>query len=285
LNFVVLEPPVYYIKCLLSIGSMDSSAAQSPLSSPAEDHHSKSPASRSGLLQTLWWAIVLTIIIVACIGASASIVIVSDTQAVTSWKVQPAVLLAVLSSVLNLALAAVLSMSVAITWWRAFLQGTKLANLHYIWEHGTGLNPIPALCRDVYARKVVLVAGIVAVVKFINNPLLQRATSIIAYDSVTNETIQLDITQRLPDSWPGPIQNSSMQLIIGGPHSLAAAQGWWSNSTITSYNEPGYYCNGTCTGKVPGAGISLDCNSTTETRNLLASTSHDSIIFAINTTL
>ncbi|KAI9766206.1 MAG: hypothetical protein M1839_005008 [Geoglossum umbratile] len=264
---------------------MASTTPGSPSSSLTQDPHPEVPASQSGFQQTLWSAIILTLIIMACIGASAGIVIASDKQAVTSWKVQPAVLLAVLSSVLNIALTAAMSMSIAITWWRAVLRGTKLANLHHIWEHGTNLNPLPALCGDVNTRKVVLVAGIVAAVKFINNPLLQRASDIITHDIVTNETMMLDVTQRLPDGWPGKIQNSSMQLVIGGPHGLSAAQGWWSNSTIASHNKPGYYCNGVCTGNVPGAGISLDCNSTTITRDLLANSSHNSIIFAINTTL
>jgi hypothetical protein len=204
---------------------MVDSIAKSPSSSTSRNPHAKALAWKACLQQTPWSAMILALIIIACMGASAGIIIVSEKQTVASWKVQPTVLLAVLSSVLNFALAAAMSISIAVSWWKSALRGTTLVNLHYIWEHGTGLNPIPALFGDLDVKKVILVAWIVAVVKFINNPLLQRATHIKVQGVVENETMMIDITQRLPDGWLGKIQNASAALIIGGPHGLSAAQG------------------------------------------------------------
>src|SRR5436190_13994465 len=96
----------------------------------------KAQAWRPSLLQGPWLAMILISTIVACMGASASVIIVSDKQRVVLWKIQPTVLLAIMSSVLNVALSTALSISVAIAWWRSALHGTTLARLHYIWCRG-----------------------------------------------------------------------------------------------------------------------------------------------------
>jgi hypothetical protein len=218
-------------------------------------------------------------------GASACIITVSDKQTVASWKVQPTVLLAVLSSVLNLALGTVLSMSVAITWWRSALHGTTLARLHYIWDRGEGYSFAPALKAGFDARKVALIAAVIAMVKFVNNPLLQRSTHIRSREIATNEVMKMDITQRLPDGWTGTIGNGSAITIVGSRFGLSDVQAWWRNDTIMSHNKPGYYCNGTCEGKVQGSGISYNCSSTTEALDLSTPKNDGSIIFAINSTM
>jgi hypothetical protein len=218
-------------------------------------------------------------------GASAGIIIVSDKQAVASWKVQPTVLVAVLSSILNFALAAALSIVVAVTWWRSVFHGTTLAQLHYIWDRGAGCSFIPAFIAGFDARKVALVAAVVATVEFVNNPLLQRATHIRTRDISVDEPMMLDLTQRLPDGWTGIIGNGSAITMIGSRLGLSTVQAWWRNDTITSRNIPGYYCNGTCEGKVRGAGISYSCSSTTETLDLSTPKNDGSIVFAINSTM
>src|ERR1700736_565899 len=111
-----------------------------PSSDATEDSRSTTPKWRTSLP---WMAILLVLLVLACMGASAGIIIASNNQTVASWKVQPTVLLAVLSSVLNHALSTALYISVAITWWRSTLRGTTLARLHSIWDHGTGSSLFP----------------------------------------------------------------------------------------------------------------------------------------------
>ena len=235
--------------------------------------------------RTPWFAIILLLITLVCMGASAAIIIVSDKQAVASWMVQPAVLLAVLSSVLNFALAAAFSISVTITWWRSAEHGAPSAHLHYIWNRGAGLSFISAITAGVDARKVALAAALVATVKFVNNPLLQRATHIRTQDMVTNDTMMLDMTQRIPDGWMATIGNGSSISVVGSRNGLSTVQAWWWNNTITSRNIPSYYCDGTCEGKVQGAGISYICSSTTEALDLSTSKNDGSVVFAINSTM
>jgi hypothetical protein len=252
--------------------------AESHATSP-DPHRRKS----SSLQRIPWLAATLLLVVLVCIGASAGIIVFSDKRTVASLKVQPTVLLAILSSVLNFALGITFSTSVAITWWRSAIQGTSLARLHYIWNRGEGLCFFSALAAGSDARKVVLAAATIAMVKFVNNPLLQRATHIRAQDIVTSDTIALNITQMLPEGWLGTIVNASSGSVIGSRNGLATAQAWWRNDTITTLNAPGYYCDGTCEGNVQGAGISYNCSSTTQALDL--STGEGKVIFAINTTM
>lgn len=250
---------------------------------------SGSPSSaqdwRPGFHHTPWSAMILILIMLACMGASAGIIISSDKQTVVSWKVQPAVLLAVLSSILNYVLDAALAISIAITWWKSALRGTTLAHLHHIWDRGAGFSLISALRVGVDARKVTLLAGLVAAAQFVNNPLLQRSTHIRTENVVADETIVLNITRRLPDGWFGSIQNASSATIIGSRNGLSNTQEWWWNKTISTYNETGYYCDGTCRGNVQGAGIGYSCNSTAEALDLSAKENDGAVLFAINTTM
>ena len=247
---------------------------------------SQGPRSKElpGAQKTPWLAIILILIALACMGASASIIIISDKQMVMAWKVQPTVLLAVLSSVLNSALATAFSISIVITWWRSASHGTTLTSLHYISDCGV-LSFISAVTAGSDARKVVLAAATIAIVKFVNNPLLQRATRIRTQHIVTNDTMMLDITQRLPDGWTATIGNGSSITVIGSRFGLSTVQAWWRNDTITSRDISGYYCNGTCEGKVQGAGIRYNCSSTTEALDLSTSKNDGSVIFAINSTM
>lgn len=80
------------------------------------------------------------------------------------------------------------------------MRGTTLKSLHYIWDQGTGLNPLSTLNASVDARKAVLLAWFVASVQIVNNPLLQRSTRIKAENVVFKDTMMTDI-HRLLDGW------------------------------------------------------------------------------------
>jgi hypothetical protein len=100
---------------------------------------------------------------------------------------------------------------------------------------------------------------------------------------VIPDTIQLNISQIIPEGWTGQIINASAGETTGSPAALATAQSWWCNDTINTLDTPGYYCDGICEGNVPGAGVSYTCSSVTQSLNLY--TGNGSIIFTINTTM
>jgi hypothetical protein len=258
-----------------------------PTSSVADESQSSTPTWQPGLRQTPWPAIVLIFTMLACMGASAGIIVGANKQITDSWKVGPTVLLALLSSIWNYSLGAVLGISVAITWWRSALRGTTLESLHYIWNKGAVLNPISALRSSAAARRVVLLAWLVVSVQIANNPLLQRAIRTGAENIVVQDSLTLDIVQRLPDGWLGTVEDASTATISGSRNGLSTVQQWWNNATIwaSSPNNASSQCFGSCEGEVQGTGLEFNCSSTFIALDISAQENVGSVIFAINTTL
>jgi uncharacterized protein DUF3176 len=259
-----------------------------PESASASSRKEEFPApsvSRLRRHQTLWRAIAYSLIIGICMAAAIAIVAASDKRDVSGWHVKPTVLLAIVSSVLNLALPAAETLGVAVAWWRASYRGAKLKTLHHIWQHGTGGNPLPALLGESSARKVLITTVVIGSIRFISSPLLQRATGVELQDQYTNETFKLDIAQRIPDGYAAKYRNDSTRSVVGSPKGLHIAQGWWGNSTILTSEQPGYSCNGTCAGTIPGAGLSLECSSSMSALNLTAPENDGAALCTINTTV
>ena len=178
--------------------------------------------------------------------ASVIIISVSDKQTIESWRIQPSVLLNFLCSFSNVALGSAFSAGVAITWWTSATKGATLAQLHYIWDTGGGGISFPsAISAGGNARKVALTAFIIAGIKLSTGPLLQRATHQAIQDIVIPDTIQLNISQIIPEGWTGQIINASAGQTTGSHAALATAQAWWRNDTINTVDTPGYYCDGT----------------------------------------
>lgn len=215
--------------------------------------------------------------------ASVIIVSVSDKQTVESWKIQPSVLLNFLSTLSNVALGTAFSAGVAITWWTSARDGATLAQLHYIWDTGTGSSFRSAFRAGGNARKVAFTAFVITVIKMSTGTLLQKATHQAIEDVVTPETIQLNISQIIPAGWTGVIANATEGNLNVSSVALATAQAWWRKDMINTLDAPGYYCDGTCEGNVPGAGMSYNCSSTTQPLDLY--TGAGTTIFAINTTI
>jgi len=128
-----------------------------------------------------WLAMASLLIVLICISTSA-IIVASNKHTVASWSTQPAVLLAIFSSISNFALGTAFSIAVVVVWWLSAVAGAPLSQLHYIWDRGEGFSFFSAFAAGGKARKVVLATFFMATVKFVNNPLLQRATEIVLRD-------------------------------------------------------------------------------------------------------
>lgn len=216
--------------------------------------------------------------------ASAVNAHLSEGDMVETWKVSPTVVLAILSSILNLALSIGLSIGISITWWLSAKRGATLAQLHYIWDRGASRTLWMAFTAGSASSKVALIALVVAAVKFANNPLLQQVVSTVSTNWVIDDTIKLDIAERIPDGLIGTVLDTSIFKIVGSREGLTISRDCFWNNTITTSTEPGYSCNGgTCTGRVRGAGIKYTCYSTTSTLDMSTTEHNGSPIFTIDT--
>ncbi|QKX58220.1 uncharacterized protein TRUGW13939_05341 [Talaromyces rugulosus] len=230
--------------------------------------------------QAPWPALLLTLIALVCMTAMAAIVVISNNKPVASWAIGPAVLLAFFSSVWSGSLTMLLTMSIAVIWWRAARQGSSLESLHCIWNKGLGLRYISSLRTNSAACWAVLLSWLVIVAQIAHNPLLQRSTRTAVHQTTASDDLTLSVASKIPDGWIGSVQDASIGRIVTYPNSTSVIRDWWLNATIQT---PGSRCNGTCKGRVLGSGIDYTCYSTTSTLDLTALENAGLFIFGINT--
>jgi len=75
------------------------------------------PKKQSPLQRIPWLALASLLFVLACMGASVATIVISDNQTVASWTIQPAVQLAILAVLSNVALGIAFSEAVVVTWW------------------------------------------------------------------------------------------------------------------------------------------------------------------------
>lgn len=230
--------------------------------------------------RTPWPAILLAFIAVVCMIATAAVVVISNHKPVASWAISPAVLIAFFSSIWSGSLTLLLTMSIAVIWWRAASHGSSLESLHCIWNKGLGLKYISALRSNAAACWAVLLSWLVIVAEVAHNPLLQRSTTTRIHQLTTSEDIVLGVAGKIPDGWIGTVVDAAAGSIVTYPNSTTATRDWWLNATITN---PGPECDGACQGRVHGSGIDYSCSSTNSTLDLTSEDNSQLFIFGINT--
>jgi hypothetical protein len=107
-----------------------------------------------------WVGLALIAAMVICAAAAGVVLGMSHGQIVDLWELQPAVILAIISAVSNIAFSSALAAGIAIRFWLYAARGTLLTQLHYIWDHGRGLGFISAFRAGSEARTVALMATI-----------------------------------------------------------------------------------------------------------------------------
>jgi hypothetical protein len=237
------------------------------------------PKKQSSLQRIPWLALASLLFVLACMGASVATIVISDHQTVASWTIQPAVLLAILAALSNVALGIAFSEAVVVTWWTSATNGASLEELHYIWDKGL-TNFFAAFVAGPTAGKVTRTMLALIIIKVATGPLLQRATRQEIKEIVTEGAIELNVVQHLPRGWTGSVKTNSS--IVGSSNGIQVTSAWWRKATIT-VRSPRSYCDGTCEGNVPGAGITYNCSSTTRALDLL--TGYGATLFEINTTM
>lgn len=243
--------------------------------------HNTHPAM-SGLCpsNTPWMGILSLAGMMTCVITSAIVVGVSHNKAVASWKIQPAVLLAVLSGTSSVLFACALEAGIAVRFWLGASSHTSLSQLHYIWDHGRGFGLIPALRAGSKARNVALLATGAYILHFLASPLLQRSTYQSLHDEVSIQPMSMDIAARIPDGWFGPRDANGAGLFEFG-NGLSELQQWWRKDPISTQDRAGYRCDGTCDTQVQAAGFRYDCWTAEEKLDLITGEPDDQVVFFV----
>lgn len=256
---------------------------------PVPSHHQAPPVPQyhwqpAFFRRAPWFAILSIFLTFLCAAASAIVIAISDNQ-VAKWRLQPSVILALLSAVASALLLVALRYGVTISWWRAVIdpRGVTLAKLHHIWNHGGGGGILSAVLAGRDMNKIAVASIFIVVTSIIYSPLLQRASHTRSVIKSLNTTLMIDMATDFPVDAGGTVGYDGEPVL--GPTFLSAIQDWYSGNNMATWDEEGYFCNGTCSGYLAAAGIMGDnCTQTREPMDVLKAGRDNSFVFSINFT-
>jgi hypothetical protein len=146
---------------------------------PPSVPHSQEKAWQTGFLRNVPWLGLGALLLVLCsIIASTAILVISNGDAVSTWRIAPSVILALLTSLSTACFGLALASGINVTWWRRMLQGGNLDDIHYYWEQGSSLWAAATAGRR--SSLLSISKLFIAVAAIAEGPLLQRATTIAA---------------------------------------------------------------------------------------------------------
>lgn len=234
-----------------------------------------------------WLVFLAWILCVLCTLANALVVITSDGQPVESWKIRPSVILPILSSITGILLAFLLSTGIAVNWWNSALHGTTLEHLHHIADRSIFLQPnkwSARLFKDAGFRRVFFATCIITSTKFLSQPLLQQSTKTRPADFETSELqMNIDLLRQLPDGIGGTVTENPET--FGSYDITANALQWYRREPIKTRTDPGYTCDGKCSGIIEAPGISVSCSSSERILDMTKTRGEEDYLFRVNYTL
>ncbi|CAI6278088.1 unnamed protein product [Periconia digitata] len=255
------------------------------------DHHSNQallnsmtgtarPKSKEQSLRTLAQIVFsLLFIIIASIVASVVVLVESHRASKRDWELRPAILLSIFSSAYSIALGGLLTVGVAVAWWRSIAEGTPLKQLHFIKESGSPKHFYYAFLAGRKARRVAIVALLILAIRVATGPFLQRSTTELPHTSNKGLPMKMDLLDQIPDGF----RNSTWAFL--DTEFVYDGQEFFFNYDITTtQDEPEYLCpeNGTCTGHLIGPGVAWDIETTSKNLNVTDPTSDNETVFNID---
>ena len=211
---------------------------------------------RPGLHRIPWSTFLALLVVLICVPTAAAIIVISNGR-IADWRIQPSVLLSIISGVANSALLLALWKGVDISWWRAALHGTTLEQLNRIWFSGTSVRS--ALFSIGHVKRIGLASILSSIAAIMVSPLLQRASHARLLDVAEEVEMQIYLPTKFPTGFAGWAWNSTPRLpgnTLLNPDFFLAIQTWYTGDPILTLNDTGFFCEGTCEGTVQGAGIS-----------------------------
>jgi hypothetical protein len=95
---------------------------------------------RTGYLRNVpWLGVGSLLLVLSSTIASAILLVVSNGNAVSSWRVAPTIVLAILLAISTTCLSISLASGLNVLWWREMLEGTPLAETHRYWDYGNSI--------------------------------------------------------------------------------------------------------------------------------------------------
>ena len=218
---------------------------------------SRNPWNPSPIHRLPWFGLSALLGVLAGTASAIAILVTSNGNPVSEWSIQPAVYLAISSTVTNIMLNLSFVEGVNVAWWRrAMKENTKIADLHRHWSFG---HSFWAAFTAGKQFNLVALASILAAVAPVNGPLLQQASYIHIGDFLQPSNMGIMIAQSLPYGYTGYLD------VQERPASLTAAfiqtAQAFDNQSAINVNSTG--CKGECTATVSAAGFTVNCSTST----------------------
>ncbi|MCJ1340724.1 hypothetical protein MMC09_006020 [Bachmanniomyces sp. S44760] len=191
-------------------------------------------------------------------AASVAILIASNGKPIASWTFQPTVYLSIASTLTNIMISFALSQGVNIAWWRRAMRSqTQVGDLHRNWDFGNSL--LAAIMSGRHFNVIALACIVTAIVP-INGPLLQRASHVTTGTVISTNNIQLSLAPAVPRGFTGYSSGRSYAVSLLTSNFTPIANDYYSQAQINMTNTG---CQGTCSGRVSGVGLAINCSSST----------------------
>lgn len=209
---------------------------------------------RTGVFRNVPWVGIIALLLSLCsLIASAIVLVVSDGDATSSWRAAPSVIFAILSALSTACLNAALGSGLNISWWRHLLKGAPLTDAHRFWDHR---NNLWAAITAGSQFSSVAAAAIFVTVAAIENPLLQRASTIHTRQVPQPVTLNVAMAVNLPSGYTADVTGHSIYPTNPSPAFSGVYKGYSNRDAITSGIDG---CRNTCSTSLPGVGFKVDC--------------------------
>ncbi|KUJ22926.1 uncharacterized protein LY89DRAFT_314228 [Mollisia scopiformis] len=190
-----------------------------------------------------------------CIAGTVAVLVRSDGMPVTDWTLSPTVYIALMTTGTNMLLRFAFHEGNKIAWWYRAIQGGTLRDLHTRWESGDGFWGALGAGRNF---NLVSLASLAATFIVIDQPLIQRASTIVPaqFSRLTNVTAT--IAPEIPYGYTGAqYGRGSYQQVMTQPM-ISAFNDYNTQASITT----GFAgCSDTCTGFVDAGGLAAECTT------------------------
>lgn len=191
------------------------------------------------------------------IAVSIAILVLSNGDPISQWRFQPTVYLSVASTATNIMLHFALTEGARVAWWRqAMKEKNKLGDLHRFWDFG---NSLWAATTSGRYFNLIALACIFTAIAPINGPLLQRASTVKEASSGSEPTtLELAIATTLPAGFSGYLSGRQYAVSLYSQNFTSVVQDFYNQREIRM-DDTG--CVGTCSTKVEGVGLAVNCSS------------------------
>ncbi|CZR51353.1 uncharacterized protein PAC_01228 [Phialocephala subalpina] len=192
-----------------------------------------------------------------CVAGTIAVLVRSDGMPVTHWTLSPTVYIALMTTGTNMLTRFAFHEGNKISWWYRATRGGTLRDLHTRWESGDGFWGALGAGRNF---NLVSLASLAATFIVIDQPLIQRASTIVPATSVGFVNVTASIAPEIPYGYTGYQYGRVVYEQVMTQPMITAFNDFNTQAPITT----GFTgCKDQCTGYVNAGGLAAQCTTLT----------------------